>query len=192
LTIRDQKFIYHLTSVDNVPSILCRGLLPRAVLGAGFTDIADAQIVEGRRAGALECFVPFHWFAKNPFDGRVHRDRPGAHFILIAVARTHAKAHNWKVIAKHPLAGGVGELLDYDTGFNQIDWDTMGRREYLDSVCRHVCMAECLAPGAVPVASFAKIFTPTEGIRQLVLNEAKAKGLTNLWVDSNPNMFPTR
>ncbi|WP_281169456.1 DarT ssDNA thymidine ADP-ribosyltransferase family protein [Pseudomonas cremoricolorata] len=94
LAIRDQKFIYHLTSLRNVRSILQRGLLPRSLLGAGFADIADQQIIEGRRRAALEQFVPFHWFAKNPFDGRVHRDRPDEHFVLIAVTRAHAKQNN--------------------------------------------------------------------------------------------------
>ncbi len=74
MAIRDQQFIYHLTSIDNVPSIVRRGLLPRAHLDAGFTDIADPEIIEGRRGEALEQFVPFHWFAKNPFDGRVHME----------------------------------------------------------------------------------------------------------------------
>jgi hypothetical protein len=54
VAIRDQQFIYHLTSIENVPSIMRRGLLPRAHLQAGFTDIADPEIIEGRRDEGLE------------------------------------------------------------------------------------------------------------------------------------------
>ena len=192
MAIRDQQFIYHLTSIDNVPSIVRRGLLPRAHLDAGFTDIADPEIIEGRRGEALEQFVPFHWFAKNPFDGRVHQDRPGERFVLIAVARSHARQSNWRVIPKHPLAGGAPELLDYDAGIGAIDWDMMERREYRDPLCKHICMAECLAPGPVLAAQFAKIYTPSPEIQLSVAREARGAGMGNLWIDSNPNMFPPR
>ncbi|MBA6110115.1 MULTISPECIES: DarT ssDNA thymidine ADP-ribosyltransferase family protein [Pseudomonas] len=192
MAIRDQQFIYHLTSVGNVPSIMRRGLLPRAQLNGGFTDIADPEIIEGRRGEALEQFVPFHWFAKNPFDGRVHQDRPGERFVLIAVAREHARQSNWRVIPRHPLAGGVFELLDYEAGFGAIDWDMMERREYREPLCKHVCMAECLAPGPVLATHFAKIYTPSPEVQQSVVREARGAGMGNLWVDSNPNMFPPR
>lgn len=66
VSIRNQQFVYHLTSIENVPSILRNGLLPRSHLEGRFADVADPQIIEGRREMALEQFVPFHWFAKNP------------------------------------------------------------------------------------------------------------------------------
>lgn len=192
VAIRNQQFIYHLTSTENIPSIMRTGLLPRGQLKTDFTDIADPEIIEGRRGGALEQFVPFHWFAKNPFDGRVHQDRPDEFFVLIAVARNHAHQSNWRVIPRHPLAGGVLELLDYEAGIGAIDWDMMERREYRDPLCKHVCMAECLAPGPVPVVQFAKIYTPSPEIKQSVTQEARGMGIGNLWIDSNPNMFPPR
>lgn len=86
MAIRTQSYLYHLTSVANIPSILKRGLLARASLNQGdFADVADSEIIEGRRQQDLERYVPFHWFAKNPFDGRVHQDRPDEDFVLVAV-----------------------------------------------------------------------------------------------------------
>ncbi|WP_317246578.1 MULTISPECIES: DarT ssDNA thymidine ADP-ribosyltransferase family protein [Pseudomonas] len=192
VAIRDQQFIYHLTSVHNVPSIMQRGLIPRAQLNGDFADIADPEIIEGRCSEALEQFVPFHWFARNPFDGRVHQDRPDESFVLIAVERSLARRCNWWVIPRHPLAGGAFELLDYERGFAAIDWDMMDRRDYRDPLCKHVCMAECLSPGPVPAAQFAKIYTPSAEIERTVLQAARQSGYSRLWVDSNPNMFPPR
>ena len=194
MAIRDQRFIYHLTSVQNVPSILRQGLQPRAVLAQqGFRDIADADIIEGRRNQALENFVPFHWFAKNPFDGRVHRDRPQENFVLIAMYRDYASENDWRVIPRHPLAGGDFELLDYQTGLARIDWDMMELRDYHDPACKHTCMAECLSPGPVLASSFAKIYTPSAEIHGFVRQHAvQQPGLGRLWIDTNPNMFPNR
>ena len=45
--IKKQSLIYHLTSLDNVPSILDQGLLPRSEL-TRFTDVADGDILSSR------------------------------------------------------------------------------------------------------------------------------------------------
>ena len=82
--IRAKKLIYHLTSLKNMASILETGLLPRSRLD-GFVDVADPEIIESRKGLRLECHVPFHFFAKNPFDGRVQRDHSKKRFVLIPV-----------------------------------------------------------------------------------------------------------
>jgi hypothetical protein len=90
------------------------------------------------------------------------------------------------------LSGGRFELLGYDEGFDAIDWELMDLRDYHDQGCKHVCMAECLAPGPVSVSQFAKIFTPSEEISAYVRSHAVAAGFGRLWIDANRNMFPTR
>ena len=39
-----------------------------------FSDVADCDILESRRVFDLDTMVPFHFFARNPFDGRVQED----------------------------------------------------------------------------------------------------------------------
>ncbi|MGE7993329.1 DarT ssDNA thymidine ADP-ribosyltransferase family protein [Pseudomonas sp. NPDC089554] len=193
MTIREKSFIYHLTSFHNIASILQSGLQPRSALqGAEFRDVADANIIEGRRGNALEDFVPFHWFARNPFDGRVQLDRPDEHFLLIAVYRRHAQAQDWRVIPRHPLADGQFELLGYDAGFAAIDWNLMEQRDYTNAACRHVCMAECLSPIAVPPSDFAKIYTPSDEIKRDVEGIARVSGNARLWIEAAPHMFSPR
>lgn len=185
--IKEQKLIYHLTSLENMPGILESGLLPRSHL-QDFEDVADQEIIEGRREHGLENYVPFHWFARNPFDGRVQADRSDEEFALIAIHRRVAQRENWKVIPRHPLANTAPQLLDYLPGFAAIDWGTMNIRDYHDPECKSICMAECLSPGPVPVSKFFKIYAPNEAVSEAILKMIDDLNLT-LEVDVNPRMF---
>jgi hypothetical protein len=186
-SIRDQKLIYHLTSLRNLGSILDSGLQPRSAL-SGFHDVANAEILAGRQAHQLENYVPFHWFAKNPFDGRVQIDRPDEDFVLIAVHRSLARARNWKVIPRHPLGNGSPLVLDYEAGFDQIDWNTMDRRDYQDHECKSICMAECLSPQPVLVESFYMIFVPNGTVAVIVANELECRDIS-IEIRVNGRMF---
>lgn len=185
--IKEQKLIYHLTSLENMPGILERGLLPRSHL-QGFEDVADQEIIEGRREHGLEDYVPFHWFARNPFDGRVQADNADKEFALITIQRNVAQRENWKVIPRHPLANMAPQLLDYLPGFAAIDWEKMNIRDYHDSECKSICMAECLFPGPVPVSKFFKIYAPNKAVSKAILEMIDDLNLT-LEVDINPRMF---
>lgn len=185
--IKDQKLLYHLTSLRNLSSILEGGLQPRSALRE-FHDVADPEIIDGRKHHNLDGYVPFHWFSRNPFDGRVQCDKPNEDFILITVRRTLAQARNWKIILRHPLANAHVELHDYKEGFELIDWVTMNKRDYHDPDCKNICMAECLSPSTVNVSQFFKIFVPEDGIRNVVLEEAKQRSLA-VDVSINGNMF---
>ena len=185
--IRAKKLIYHLTSLTNMKSILDDGLLPRSRLD-GFVDVADPEIIEDRKRLSLERHVPFHFFAKNPFDGRVQRDHPGKRFALIAVQRSVARAKAWKIIPRHPLAGGQIELLEYDAGMDAIDWEAMNKREYSDQYCKCVCMAECLAPGPVPAELFHAIYVKDDKAQKRVQEMIDGRYRT-LHVDVAPAMF---
>ncbi|QXE12051.1 MULTISPECIES: DarT ssDNA thymidine ADP-ribosyltransferase family protein [Pseudomonas] len=186
-SIKDQKLLYHLTSVENLDGIFRDGLKPRAGL-SGFKDVADAEILKKRQALQLDNYVPFHWFAKNPFDGSVQRSRPEAQFVLISVYRSTAKQYGWKVIPRHPLAGDSIQLLDYEQGFEAIEWNVMSSRDYLDPHCKSICMAECLAPGVVKPDAFFKIFTPSEEVDALCVAKLQAADV-NVQTSVNQRMF---
>lgn len=186
--IREQKLIFHLTDINNLEAIFSDGLKPRSLL-KGFSDVADPEIIASRSALQLEKLVPFHFFAGNPFDGRVHLDNRDKKFVLITIHRNHAKANNWKIIPKHPLAGADITLLDYDTGIENIDWDTMNRREYGDDNCKCVCMAECLSPATVTANNFHSIYVP-DAATETVVNALKQKYRLDMYVNINSRMFP--
>ncbi|EEW2303802.1 TPA: DarT ssDNA thymidine ADP-ribosyltransferase family protein [Escherichia coli] len=186
--IRTQQFLYHLTDVNNLGEIFSEGLKSRSLL-RGFSDVADPEIIALRRALRLEEFVPFHFFAKNPFDGRVHLDNPDKKFALITVRRSHAQANNWRIIPRHPLSGTAITLLNYEAGMDSIDWVTMNLREYDNDECRRICMAECLSPETVPARDFFSIYVP-DSVTENAVNTLKQRYGFNMYVNNSPNMFP--
>lgn len=184
---KNKKLVYHLTALKNIPSILEKGLLSRNQL-TDFRDVADKEIIHKRQGLVLEGYVPFHWFVNNPFDGivqKMHKDTP---FALIAVKRELASRKNWKILPRHPLANGEMELLDYAEGFETIDWETMNQRDYHDPNCKSVCMAECLAPGLVPVSQFFAIYVRDTRTERKVRTWANRLGVA-VGIDVNENMF---
>lgn len=186
--IRTQQFLYHLTDLNNLENIFAEGLKSRSLL-RGFSDVADPEIIASRRALRLEEYVPFHFFARNPFDGRVHSDNPDKEFALITVHRSHAQANNWPVIPRHPLSGSAITLLDYETGMTTIDWETMNRRKYKDDNCRCVCMAECLSPATVPASDFYSILV-ADAEAETAVNTLKREYGLSMRIYNSPNMFP--
>ena len=194
LDIRTQKLIYHLTSLQNLPPILERGLQPRADL-ANFVDVADQDIITDRRRLRLERFVPFHFFAKNPFDGRVQRDHPEKRFVLIAVERSKARSLGWKIIPRHPLAGDDIEVMDYDAGMqalDKIDWPLLQRRDFKrdpeDPGKLERYQAEALVHQQVPLAALLGIVCYTEAVQADIERKMRSQALPPP-VHARPNWY---
>ncbi|ELA9322044.1 DarT ssDNA thymidine ADP-ribosyltransferase family protein [Vibrio parahaemolyticus] len=189
MSVRDYKngrLLYHITSIQNLPSILKEDLLPRNQRKP-VVDVADQEILTGRAKHGLDSMVPFHFFADNPFDGRVQKDHPQETFVFIGIPRTHANSNNWKISAKHPLNGEF-ELLDYAKGIETIDWDAMNARDYTTREGKSVCMAECLSPKAVPANDFQQIFVKSDQAKQTVEAMLRDFGI-KCWVNTNTHMF---
>lgn len=160
--------------------------MPRSLLEQ-FDDVANREIIDHRQIYNLHTRVPFHFYANNPFDGSVQTAYPDREFILIAVTRDLARARNWEIIPRHPLAGPFN-IFSYDEGFNQIDWDLMNTRAYQDRNCKQVCMAECLAPGAVPASLFTRLYVRNDENRTYIQHILELHHLTTP-VNVNAYMF---
>lgn len=192
---RHKALLYHLTSLDNLPSILANGLQSRACLeAAAFTDVADHKIVEGRKALKLEDYVPFHFFSKTPFDYGVQWSRPTERFVLLTVRRSYAQAKQWKIIPSHPLGSEAPKLMEYEEGYAAINWDLMETDEKgvtydTNRAYRQVCMAECLSPSEVPPSVFLSIIVKTEEDQRAVEKLLKTVGVRP-HVNLMPTMFP--
>ena len=186
-SIKDQKFIYHLTDIDNLPSILSSGLQSRSNLKS-FSDVADDKIISSRKKANLEQYVPFHFFARSPFDGAVQQSHPNKTFVLIAIYRSLAEANNWFIIPKHPLSFPQIKLLDYEDGIAAIDWEAMDKREYSDSHSHSVCMAECLSPTTVSSDCFFAIYVKDESSAERVKKMLEVTSV-DCHVNTNPKMF---
>lgn len=186
---RDGKLLYHLTAIENLPSIFHNGLQARSVLDAeGFCDVADGEIIESRQQHGLEQYVPFHFFAKSPFDYGVQRSRPDQRLVLITVRRSTAEANNWKVVPQHPLAQAGYEILDYAQGLEAIDWALIAQRDYDNRECKVACMAECLSPNTVMADKFCSIYVKNQADQKVVSELAKQHTVAS-HINMAPHMF---
>lgn len=185
--IKEQKLLYHLTSLNNLPSILEKGLLARSELQK-FDDVADPDILIGREKLGLEKMVPFHFFARNPFDGNVQDKNPNTDFLLISISRKFAAANEWSVIPHHPLAEREIVKLSYAAGIESIDWEAMNRRDYSNAHSKSVCMAECLSPTTVFPNEFFSLFVANGVVKNTVEKLLVEKGIP-MNVNVNPGMF---
>ncbi|WP_420876001.1 DarT ssDNA thymidine ADP-ribosyltransferase family protein [Pseudomonas extremaustralis] len=99
-----------------------------------------------------------------------------------------ARQNHWKIIPRHPLANDAIELLDYHEGFETIDWELMNTRNYQDSECKSVCMAECLSPSVVLPKDFSRIYVPTNEVEQLCVAKMHEANL-KVPISVNSGMF---
>lgn len=192
--IENQKWIYHLTSMQNFESILTNGLLSRSELVKAedkFSDVADPQILEGRAQYGLDNHVPFHFFSNNPFDGNVQAAHKDKDFFYVCVSRELARIRGYKILAKHPLAKETPSLFEFSDGFQRIDWQRMNTRDYKDQETKLICMAECLSPEKVPNTDFTKLVFREDSHEKQALEIAKKNSIhINTWL--NPNFFIKR
>lgn len=187
--IRDRSLIYHLTDLENLTSILLHGLQPRCELSVDeFNDVADGEILDSRANHSLDNFVPFHFFAKNPFDYGVQRTHSDKDFVLISVQRATARANGWQIVPTHPLAEEGYQILDYDAGFSAIDWELMEERDYDDRACKVACMAECLSPTSVNPNLIFCIYVKEARVKAVVDRLVSSHNV-NCHVDINSAMF---
>ncbi len=189
--IEQQKWLYHISSLENLESILTQGLLSRSNLRLNertFNDVADPEIIEGRSHTGLDQYVPFHFFPNNPFDGRVQSTYRDAPFFYICVARATAQKNRYLIIAKHPLSREMPKYLSYQDGFSSIDWQKMNTRDYKDQETKLICMAECISPQAVPASDFVKLVFKSAEHERYAIATAKKLGIKiDTWI--NPNFF---
>jgi hypothetical protein len=187
--IRNGRLLYHLTALENLASILQHGLQPRCELSNDeFNDVADGEILDSRANHSLDNFVPFHFFAKNPFDYGVQRSHSDKDFVLISVQRVTARANGWQIVPTHPLAEEGYQILDYDAGFSAVDWELMEERDYDDRACKVACMAECLSPTSVNPNLIFCIYVKEARIKAIVDRLVNSHNV-NCHVDINPAMF---
>lgn len=173
------KFIYHITHIDNLPSIEQSGLLPRDKISLNsFTDIANKDILSKRMLDGenLSDYVLFHFYAKNPFDYGICHKYDSSNLVILALDRTYAKSNNFKIIPSHPLSNHISKIFNYDEGFDKIEWDILDdieNRDYNNNSIRSACMAECLSKDALPLDTFNYIYVKTEDTKNLLLDSLK-------------------
>ena len=164
---KDDNLLYHMTSFDNVDSIICKGLMSRAELeDYEFTDVANREIIAKRMMSNM---IPFHFTCHSAFDYKVQADHPDLSFVYLTITREYARANKFVVSPKHPLSASEGYITyPYDEGFERIDWEAMKQKGNKDLYVRSTKMAECLSGFTIPICDFDTIYVESSIIRDKV------------------------
>ena len=167
---RLDKYLYHLTDLNNMESIITYGLLSRARLqhsAAGFVDIADREIIHKR--GGLENFVPFHFVPNTAFDYVVKRDHPNKQFVYICISRSYARNHESYILTSHPTSNYACNPLSYDAGIQKLDWEAIEDPcAYMSSERKQRKMAECITREPITADHFEVILVPSAVVAEQI------------------------
>lgn len=192
MSIKDQKLIYHLTDIENLENIIKEGLLSRKELeerGDMFEDVADPDILIFREEHNLNQYVPFHFFSKNPFDGKVQKKYPDKEFVYLCMKRRKAENMGFEIIPSHPLNMNPFQVYSYEDGMEMIDWEKMEQRDYKDHACKEVCMAECVYNGKLQIEDFVSINVRTKAAEKYVKKLFDEHGISQLHINLTPDFF---
>lgn len=165
------SWLYHLTKLRNLDSIIQNGLESRRLLlhkGVIFEDVANADIMSKRTELGLDKYIPFHFHPYSSFDVAVKSKYCDEDFIYICVNRDLAKNNKFKILPKHPLTIEECNLYEYEEGFKLIDWNTLTQKGLDNDYAKHVKMAECVTELIVPVNCFQSIAVKNAEIKAIV------------------------
>ena len=189
------KLVYHITHINNMPSILQHGLRSRNNLQQCklpiISDIADPEIINKRKnyKETLSEYVLFHFFQRNPFDVNVCFNHGSENFALISINRSYCINHNFYIIPSHPLDTDTPDIYPYNEGLQHIRWEILDiphGRDYNNPEIRKACMAECITKSTVPIEAFGYVYVYNEEAKNTISAFTNSDKIT---IIVNPFMF---
>lgn len=194
------KLLYHITHIDNLPSILEKGLLSREMLKRqeiSFVDLSHRkELDQGEEyQRRIVKYVPFYFFATNPFHSLACRDPKTRELdsenrVIIAVYRSTLEK-SAEIIPIQPTSENAPEIYSYSNGFSRINWEILDNPEHdiRDSEVKRSCLAECIVEGSVNPNLFIWIYVKSEDAKEKLLNSGVA--VEERKISVFPFMFPT-
>jgi len=189
--------LYYITHIDNVPSILRRGIFCHERIEEEkieYTRIYNEQIVANRKdiqtpdGRTLWKFANLYFQPRNPMLYRVKHERPVGEIAIISV-RPEILDRLDIYISTGNAAHSSSEILPSGEGqkrLRKIIKDTMIEYWKEQDGSKRRIMAECLVPDMVPPSLIQTIYVAT---RTAKANLEAMMPHSNLPVISEPNMF---
>ena len=168
---KSQKLLYHLTKIENLPSIIENGLIPRRSIkekNIQFTDVADSEIIDKRTKLGLDAYTPFHFHPYSSFDVAVKHKFNSKRLIYICIERDFARDKKFKILPQHPLSIVDCKLYNYDEGFSLINWKVLCEAGSSHSNAKEIKMAECLTDSIILAEYFKCIYVANNDIKNEV------------------------
>ncbi|MBI1900605.1 MAG: DUF4433 domain-containing protein [Planctomycetia bacterium] len=178
----DIKSLYYITHVDNVPSMLERGILSHATIEQrkiAFTPVYDAEIVSNRREKrpfgqrSLWDYSNLYFQPRNPMLYRVICEGNKSNLAVVGV-RPAALDLEGVVVSDGNAASAPTRFFPAAEGLSRIreEWQIIQREWWrADDGSKRRIMAECLVPERVPAELIHTIFVAGHTEREALLKK---------------------
>ena len=174
------KSLYYITHVNNIPSILERGILAHEVVvreGVDFTPIYDTAIVSNRRdkiapdGSSLWEFANLYFQARNPMLYRVINEK-GKNDIAIVGVSPSVLSIPGAFVTTGNAASYPTDILPAREGLNEVIdmWDVVMNEWWKEEDgSKRKIMAECLVPERIEPDYVHSIFVASVKVRDKVV-----------------------
>jgi len=191
------KGLYYITHVNNLPSILSKGILAHRrilELKIPFTPIYDAGIVSNRQnkiatgSKTLWDFANTYFQPRNPMLYRVLREKDKSEIVVVAV-RPGILSLNGTLVTTGNAASYETEILGSHEGQKEVfkNWNVISS-DWWNSVdgSKRKIMAECLVPDQIPPEYIHSVYVVSQSVAEKV---RQMKLGSDVPVIPEPNMF---
>ena len=164
---------WHLTHINNIPSILKHGLYAREWLGVyeiPFIDITEPYKVERRRRLGLTEYVPFHFFPWNPFDIITLLKKLNITGSFCYITLNHKQALTLKSNVTFDFPNMLREITINELDGNCLKHIDKIRTEtdFTKPIQRYNALGELLVPDILRVTEFSSIIVGSDEDKELI------------------------
>lgn len=195
--IPDIKNLYYITHVDNIPSMLSRGILSHSAIAQGgipYTPIYDEQIVSNRKdkstpdGSGLWEYANVYFQPRNPMMYRVVHEKGPANLAVVAV-RPQILQQSGSFVTNGNAASGPTEFFEARFGVERIadQWSIIQSEWWRsDDGSKRKIMAECLVPLRIPPELIDSVYVAGSDEAQRIRVDCDARRVP---VIIEPQMF---
>ena len=198
LVPRSVRELFYITHIENIPSILSRGIYSHEKVeseGIDYTPIYDENIVSRRKGILLEngkslwSYANLFYNPRNPMLFRVTREKPINDLAVIGI---HNRALDLRdvLISDGNAAHHISSIFPLDEKL-LLRIVNKTRREWWNDIdgSKRKIMAECLVPDSVPPALVRSIYVASHEAKQKVDKMLDPFSRDRLTIAPEPYMF---
>jgi len=185
------NYIFHMTHINNLSSILQNGLLSHNNNFVNI-DISNKEVNDRRNSiepiyyRNIHSYVPFYF---NPKNAMLYSKKGIQDYIIIlAVDRTLIYQHN-SLFTDGNAASNVTKFYNDLTKINNLNWDCINAKTWFDiEDGKRMRMAEILVFNSIETKYIQKIYCNNYKAKQYIINLVTINKL-NIKVEINSNLF---
>lgn len=192
----DVRSLYYITHIDNVCSILERGILSHKKIEEEqipSTPIYDSEIVNNRKERLTPANVSLweyansYFQARNPMLYRVINEKDKNDIVIIGVSGEVIEKQGRVFVTTGNAANNDTEIFSLKEGYSKIPWKIL-KSEYWNNSdgSKRRIMAECLVPESINSKYIDTVYVASPSVAEKLKAQTKH---FNVEVVPEPNLF---